>query len=335
MSEGRRWLTFAVALLISAVLLYLSLRQANLAEVWAALASARLGLVVLAGCIGVTSNLLRAMRWGVLLDIRPPNKLRILYTSTMIGYLVSNVVPARLGELARIYVLDLKERVSMSTSLATVFVERISDSLALLLLTAVLVSFIPFPPGLSAAIRLASLGLLVVMLVLVVFALRGARISAGVGRLVGRVSQPAGLRLSGMLERFMTGLSALRRPRQGAQVLGFTSLIWAVEAVVVRLVIASLDIDLPWFAPLLILVVVSLSFLIPAAPGGVGVYEYFTLLALAPFAISQTEALSIALLLHALVFVSATLQGLVSLWLEGVSFRGMSAEIELAQRKGA
>jgi uncharacterized protein (TIRG00374 family) len=101
-------------------------------------------------------------------------------------------------------------------------------------------------------------------------------------------------------------------------------LVWAIEAVSVTLVISSLGLSLPRIAAVFILVVISLSALIPTAPGAVGTYEFFTVAALAPFAVGGNRAVGLALALHAVNYVTVTLLGVLSLSAESLSWRELT-----------
>ena len=100
-----------------------------------------------------------------------------------------------------------------------------------------------------------------------------------------------------------------------------TLVIWGIEAASVGLVIRSLHLSLPWIASLSVVVVLSLSFIIPAAPGAVGTYEFFAVVALSPFAMQNSQAVGLALVLHAVMYATSTALGLVCLWAESLSLR--------------
>jgi uncharacterized protein (TIRG00374 family) len=301
--------------------LYLALRGVDVAQVWRELQSAQYAPLVLAMCVGVVSNVVRAMRWGVLLGYTPPARLRFLFTSMMIGYLANNVLPARAGELVRIYVLERKVGVSKSTSAATVVVERLTDVLVLLAMVGLLSFFLPLPAVIRSGSQIAAAVFIAMAILLLFLALRGKSLLRLAAQRVAPLSHGLGQRVQGILERFVDGLSVLRSCRQALFVLMLTLVIWGIEAVSVGLVMRSLNLSLPWIASLFVLVVLSLSFVIPAAPGAMGTYEFFVVTALTPFAVDGNQAVGLALVLHAVVYVASTAQGLICLWAESLSWR--------------
>lgn len=319
-----RWFHFWLGLLISGVLLYLALRGVNLPQIWKVLQSTNYTLLALALGVGLAGHLVRAVRWGILLEDKPQVGLRFLFTSTMIGYLANNVLPARLGELARIYVLERKTGISKSRAAATVVLERLTDVLLLLGLVGLLSFFLPLPGLVRNGTQIATIGFGTLAVVILFLAFRGKGLLRSVAQTLGVGSQGLGRKVQGSLERFLDGLSVLHSRRQAVFALLFTLLIWGLEATTVRLVMHSLNLSLPWVATLFLLVVLSLSFVIPAAPGALGIYEFFAVVALTPFAVERNLIISLALILHAAGYVMSSIVGLICLWAESMSLRELT-----------
>jgi hypothetical protein len=298
----------------------------DLAQVWRELQVAGPIPLGLAVCVGIVSNLLRAARWKAILQTEPPVRFRFFFTSMMIGYLANNLLPARLGELVRIYVLRRQAGVSKSTAAATVVLERLTDGLVLLALVMLISLLLPLPPSVRSGseIGLALFSVFAVFLLFLAF--RGENIVRLATPKI--LSLPLGLgpRLRGILERFIDGLGVFRSRKQALFTIALTLAIWAVEALLAGLVMTSLGLSLPWTASLLLVVVLSLTLVIPAAPGALGTYEFFAVMALSPFAVAKPQAVGAALVLHAVVYSTSTLLGLGSLWMESVSLRELTAK---------
>jgi uncharacterized protein (TIRG00374 family) len=303
------------------VLLWLTLRGVDAARVWQELCLGDPAVLALAVGAVVASTLVRAARWGTLLRNNPPVRLRPLYTSMMIGYLANNVLPARMGELVRIYVLGRRAGVSKSTAASTIVLERLVDALLLLAIVAALGLVVPLPAVLRHGCPVALAGLASGAAFLILLAFKGEPLARLVGRLAGSVSERVGCGLHGVLERFLLGLEVLRSPRQGLGLLCLTAVIWGLDTTAVWLVMRALHVDLPWIAAPFVLGVISLSFLLPAAPGAVGTYEFFAVVALSPFEVAEASAVGLALVLHALAYLTSTSLGLASLLAEGLSWR--------------
>src|SRR6267142_2042293 len=290
-----------LGLLLSSAFLYLALRGINPALTWQQLRSVNPALLGMAILIGSSSNLVRAVRWKVLLAYTKSISFRHLFSSMMIGYMANNVLPARMGELVRMYLLVRRAGVSKSMSAATIVLERIIDALVLLTIVAVISAFLPLTDllrrsGLIAAVTFATAGI-----VLLLLSFKGETAARQTARIVGAVSKNLACRAEQIVSRFAEGLGVLRSIRQALLVLLLTLTIWFVEAIAVTLVMRSLDLSLPWLAAVFLLVVLSLSFIIPSAPCGVGTYEFFVVAAMVPFALDGSRALGLALVLHAIM----------------------------------
>src|SRR5207249_8500195 len=111
---------------------------------------------------------LRAARWRYLLQPVQPIAVKRLFPVVVIGYMANDVLPARLGEVVRAYVLGEQEGVPKSTALATILVERMFDGISMLLFVASVGLFIPLNDRLSIVVRAATIIFIVALIVLFV-----------------------------------------------------------------------------------------------------------------------------------------------------------------------
>ena len=131
----------ALGLPLSAVLLWLAIRHADMGEVWRALSQANLGLVAcaLASMACVYSG--QAIRWRAIARTRtvPTRRFGEMVVS---GVAVNNVLPGRIGDFLRARWLQVAARIPAGRALATVFVDRAFDVFALVVLLAVSLPFV-------------------------------------------------------------------------------------------------------------------------------------------------------------------------------------------------
>src|SRR5262245_23208631 len=120
-----------VGLLLSAVFVALALRNINLAEFAAALRHAHWIWVLPAMALYFAGHVFRGLRSRLIL--KPHTDVSWIRAMNLIlaGYAANNVLPARLGELIRTYVLGRLQSMSKATALSTVFVERVFDGMAI------------------------------------------------------------------------------------------------------------------------------------------------------------------------------------------------------------
>lgn len=213
---------------------------------------------------------LRGYRWRLLLrsagtKVSQRDSTEIIF----ISWLVNCVVPAKLGDVYRAYLLRLNFMVSLSRTFGTVFIERIFDLFAIALL-GLAAGFWSFRGGLPTEVQIVfAVGLAVVLLLAIgLFTLRNF------GRQVIR-RLPWSHRLLEFYERFEEGVFAIN-PRQIPFLAVLTALIWATEALRLFLVIAALgftDVHLGISGAFFVALAASLLTAIPFTPAGLGIVE--------------------------------------------------------------
>lgn len=289
----------------------------SLTEVWREVSHANWYLLFGATVCVTLIFPLRARRWRPILDPVAPNlPFAPLWRSTAIGMMVNNVVPARAGEVARAYALTRETGVPFATGLASLAVDRLLDSVVLLGFMGLAL----FDPALRrgatalngplAAVAggggLFLLAMIAGVFTLVFFPRPLIRIFELFAR---RVSPALEQRGKDVLERFIAGLSVLRRPERFAAILGWTTAHWLLNAVGYMLAFRAFDIAVPFSAALFIIGFIALGAAVPSAPGFFGVFEYMAIQGLAIFAIPKTQATSWAIGFHILSFIPITLIG--------------------------
>jgi uncharacterized protein (TIRG00374 family) len=266
----------------------------------------------------------RARRWRYLFPpgSAPPG----LVPAVMIGYMANNVLPLRAGEVVRVYVVARRWGAAGAgstggafwTALATLIVERVLDSLAVVLMLAVLVLVVPVPGFLQVA-ALAVLAIdLVGIAVLVALVAAPARCTRLVERLAARWPRLR-QRAVGVFETFVRGLDGIRTPSHALPILVWTVIVWVIPASAAWMMLAALNLDVPWVAGWAVLAFVGLGISIPSAPGYVGVFHAAAALAVGLFGVPPAAAVGYALVFHASQIVPIVVLGWLYLLREQVT----------------
>jgi glycosyltransferase 2 family protein len=299
-------------------------RGIDLAELGRHLRSAHWGWALFATALSPLQIWVRGRRWWYLFPpgSEPPG----LTPAMMIGYMANNVLPLRAGEVVRIYIVARRWRASgpagrihpFWTTLATLVVERVLDSLVVVLILAVLVLVLPVPRFLEVA------ALVVLAIDLAGIAVLIALVAApqGCARLVVRLAgRWPGLqrRLLRGFETFVHGLDGIRTPSHVVPLVGWTVFVWLVPAMAAWTMLLAMDLPLPILAGWAVLAFVGLGISIPSAPGYVGVFHAAVVLAVGLFGVPQPAAVGYALLFHASQILPVTLLGWLYLLREHVS----------------
>ena len=264
--QPRTILSIVVPLGIIGFFLYLN--RDRLVQVPQLILKANPALALLAFVVFYLGFPLRGYRWkrllqgtGFVIDVR--NSMEILYLS----WFVNCVVPAKLGDVYRAYLLKMNSPASLSRTFGTVFIERILDIFAIAIL-GLAAGFWSFRNGLPPAIRLV----FVVGIVVVVMAAVGLFTLRNFGRrILDRL--PLQPRFIGLYERFEEGVFGGVGVRHLPILAILTGVIWMTEALRLYIVVLALgfpDVELGLSGAVFVALIGSLLTAIPLSPAGLG-----------------------------------------------------------------
>lgn len=311
MTSQRLKIQFLLGLVVSAFFLYLAFRGVQINELSRALKQANYWYLIPSVTLGLFSFVMRAHRWRFMLHpIKSSTGLNNLFASTMIGFMANNILPFRLGEIARAYSLGRLEKVSRSAAFATIILERVFDVAALVTYMALILLWFPFPPHLTWIVPFALIFFVAVLFALILLKVYGDKAARVVANCFRLLPGQIGAKLGEITFKFTHGLGMFSRPLDLLLVSVYSLLIYLVLAASNYFVMLGFGLKIPVLASLVLLVVVSLGIILPAAPGFVGTYQSFCIWSLAPFAVDKNTALSLSIVLHASQYVPVTLMGL-------------------------
>jgi hypothetical protein len=223
----------------------------------------------------------------------------------------------------------------MSTTFATIVVERVIDIFSLLVLMVLAILVYPFPEWVtrSGYIMFAgTLGLFFFMILLKRYTeptLKGLRLLAK--PLPAHWEQ----RLEATIMKFVDGIVPLRRWHDYLIVSTLSILIWACYGVSFYFSFHAFDFvstyHLPWSASLVLLVITTVSIVVPSSPGYVGTYHGLCRIALGMFGVPPSPAMAFAIAVHGITFIPVLLVGLFFARLEGVAISRMSETRSLVE----
>jgi uncharacterized protein (TIRG00374 family) len=246
---------------------------------------------------------LRAARWARLLreggaDVGWRDLLRILF----LGWFVNSLVPAKLGDLYRSYLVKRRFGISLSRTVGVVVAERLLDLIVVfgLLVVGGYVAFgrTVLPDLWIVYVTAAVLGLLIAAGLVAIYALgpRIARFFPGEVRRIGRLFR------EGVLHSFRA------LPFAGP----LTLIIWGAEAMRLMFVLWALGLDLPASGIVFVAVATSLLTTVPLTPAGFGFVEIAMVYVLTEgFGLSQSSAVAVAVLDRAVSVFSVIVIGAI------------------------
>jgi uncharacterized protein (TIRG00374 family) len=328
----RSRLRAALVLLLTVGLLAYFLRNANMASVWAETRQASGGLLLLVLCITILTYGLRAYRWQYLLAPIGATHFAAAFETTVIGFAANFLLPARAGEVLRPYLLSRRERLPATAAFATVILERVLDTVTVLLLFAVFVVFttpdtLSADPHLFAQVKTGGLlaGAAAVAGLAVFFVLAGHPERLGRAALrIERVLPPRLARLvADFVETFAQGLAVMRQPARLAVSLALSVPLWMSIAAGIWLTSRAFHMTFSYLGSFLVMTLLVVGVAVPT-PGAIGGFHAMYQIAVTKFfGVPTDRAVGAAIVLHALSFVPVTLLGLVFMAREGLSLGRM------------
>lgn len=323
---------FWLGILISVVCLYLSLKDIRFDELWRAMTQINLLWVIPGYLFFFISYFGRVFRWQLLFT---PLRIRWgeVFATLSIGYLLSTVLPARLGDFARAYLLAMHEKVATGRSLSTVVIERVSDGLSVVLFLVLLLPIIPnIPVEARTAAFFAALVGGAVLVVLFGLSWQRERALPFLRRVTARVSFLQREGLWHTLESLVDGLSILRTPRPLLGVALWSFEIWFFAAVLNWVGMLAMGLPLGLDAAALVMVITSLVVIVPSSPGYIGVFHFVTQQTLAQvYGLDPARALAYAVVIHAFINISLVVIGALFAWREGVNLSQLESASASAQ----
>ncbi|MBI3952978.1 MAG: flippase-like domain-containing protein [Chloroflexi bacterium] len=343
LTRWRLWLGLAVTALFLGLFLFFI----DLAGMARALRQANYWYMLPAVAVYFGGVAVRAVRWALVLGpVKPVSPAR-LFPVVVIGFTANNVLPARLGEFVRAYLLGQREGMSKTVALGTVAVDRLFDGLALLAFFFIAVLLIPGvhwaqDPVIINVVRITAGifgGVALFFLALVIFPRHAQRWGARVLQVMTRAilwlplgpgRRPVLMfegRIEGLVTLFLQGLEMMRSPWRVSLALALSLAIWTAEAAMFLFIALGFGIHLPFTVMLLATATSNLITTVPSSQGGVGPFEGVLVGTLALFGVASGLAGAFAVALHAALLVPVTLLGFVLLWAEHIRWRDLFAPL--------
>ncbi len=251
---------------------------------------------------------IRGWRWAILIrGTGYPLKVKDSTEMVLISWLVNCVVPAKMGDVYRGYLLRINTGVALTKTFGTVFIERIFDLIAIVVL-GLAAGFWSFRSGMSDQVRLILGFGLVVVVVLVV----GLFVVRNFGRRI-LVRLPVPQRIVAMYDLFEEGLFSVDQ-KSLVPIAFATVLIWTTEALRLYFVILAMGgTNIGVSGAFFVALIASLLTAVPFTPAGVGLVEGGMVFVLHTiYQVPQTEALAISLVDRAISVLSVIVVGSIA-----------------------
>jgi uncharacterized protein (TIRG00374 family) len=223
------WLGIAVSVFFMALLF----RKIDFNQLWSALVRVDYRYILVAIVLTFASYFLRAVRWHYLLIPEKRIPLSSLYPATIIGYMANNLLPARLGEFVRAYILAQREGLQTPAVFASLVIDRLFDGFTVILMLLFTIFTLRLPHGMNeaeTALRTGGIVTFVLYTGVVVFLFllkrQTVRTLAWTGALLKPFPQKISDRVIPLLGSFIGGIRMSSRGGHVAAVLVLSISVW-------------------------------------------------------------------------------------------------------------
>src|SRR5437016_275626 len=265
--------------------------------------------------LNLLSVLVRALAWRTVIVQafeRPWPSFMLVFSAFSVGLFANAVLPGRIGELARVAVLNrrMPQRAAWARLLGTVFAHRVFDLVAVI----VLVVYVALTTHIPSWAVTSLIAVVVVGVVLFTVAVLGARNDryAGIEDGLGAVRKVV------RLARY--GLGVMRRPASAALALLFQLLGWTCQLLAVYTAMRAFGIHQPLPAAGLVLVLMNVATIFPLWPGNVGLRQIAIALPLIHYGVHYARGIAYGIGLQAIEASVGVGFGLLFLAREGLSY---------------
>jgi uncharacterized protein (TIRG00374 family) len=327
-------LKWVLSATLGVVFFWLAFRGVDGAKLWAALKRADYTPLVPFVALAIAIQWIKSVRWAILLKPLGAASAWRVFNVSNTGWMLAVVLPFRMGEFARPYLISERGGITMTAALATVIVERVFDGLsvtAIFFLSTQLVTGYAIPKGVIAfgfvALAIFS-GALIAIVGTAIWHDKSIRFWT---RVLSFVSPKLASKLVGLLENFHAGIRAIPRRRDLALFVFYTFLYWSINIASMHILCGAFDIQLSWEGSMFMLALVCLSIMIPGGPANAGTFEAGVTTALVEvFRTDAAVGAAYALVLHASSVLVMVAFGIASMF----SRHGSLAAAALRRREG-
>lgn len=322
-------LKLVLSFLIGTLLLVGMLWYVGLNRLWTAIGQASIMWLIISALTLLPVYLLRAWRWRTLLKpVKNAVGISSTFWTTSIGFMTNTLIPIRLGEFIRAYILGEKEKVSFASGFSSIVIERTLDLLGLVTLGLVALLILPqgtgTPSWLVDSLKAVSGFVAVIIVILILGTKKENAVLGLLDRILTLLHVPS--RAKDRLIEFAKSLIAgakgvCQSPKILLTALASTWVLWLAQFLGLYLVFKAFNYPAAITTILLGAVIVYLTSILPATPGSMGTYEAYWTLTFLGLGLTQIDMLlAMGLVNHLIAFTATITLGCVGvIWL-GLSF---------------
>ncbi|MFC1484949.1 lysylphosphatidylglycerol synthase transmembrane domain-containing protein [bacterium] len=314
---------FLIGILVSLIFIMLIIKKVDLGMVFQEIKQMKVRWILYFVLLSIFNYYIKGFRWRVL-ALESDSRLETSFRFTrffVIGLMSNNILPLRMGDVLRSYVVAKRFNIKKGLVVGSVIVERIFDMLSIFLLMLLF-----FLTSSSLAVpdvmrKFASWGLIIVVLgfvcVIIISRLKDA--------IIYKIDTLHNIKILKRFTRFlhsiMEGFFVLNHNHHIIRLIFLSLLAWFIEGATYFLIGQAFGFNLGIFPYIFIMITICLGTMIPSGPGYIGVFEGACVGALLLFGIAKETATAYALVIHGLQIILITTVGIFYSFREDFSFK--------------
>ena len=328
-SNKKNTIRIGVSLAVGILLLVVLLWWTGIDQIGAAIGSASPLWLVVAALAIIPAYILRALRWKLLLaPVKKDVRISNTFWSTGIGFMVNTLIPVRLGEFVRAYILGEKEGTGFAPSFSSIVVARTLDLIGLLSIGIVTMLLVSAQAGLSSLVSDIFTAVAVLIAAILSVIIVGIKKEDLIIKWINGITSKIPLvkkytaRIADFTSSLIKGLQGLsQKPRMFAVNIALTWVLWLTQTSAIYFTFMAFNYPMPFVAAILGGVLMSVSHILPATPGYVGSYEAFWVVIFTLLGVTQANMLlAMGVISHLIGVIPIVLIGSISVVWLGVSF---------------
>ncbi|MBR4330559.1 MAG: flippase-like domain-containing protein [Candidatus Riflebacteria bacterium] len=300
--------------------LWLALRKINFQAIPEVLSEININYFLLLIISYTLEMVTRAHRW---LIIQEKEKLTFKYSffGLILTFFFNNILPARAGEFFRPYYFAKKDLADSGETLAAVVLERFFDGV--MLLTLILISFQNFTSNetLKQASIITAVFYTIVLVGILLAIFSRSLFEKITDYFYGLLPKKIGDFLSNLTHKFIDGLSTIKDFKRLVKIILSSAVCWFCSVITIWLGFKAFGLEDNLVLASFVLTVLSISSMIPASPGNIGVYEYFCVFTFNVLGHSAEKGTAFSIVMHGTQYLYILVLGIIIAIIEGIKVK--------------
>ncbi len=316
-----------IGVLVSAVLVYFALKDVHFDQFMKGYENIKIIYLVPAFFIFLTIHYFRSVRMGIILSPLEVLKQRILFPITAVGFMAIALLPMRIGEIFRPYMINNESNIPMSSAIAGVFVERVFDFIVILFTLLLVILNVDLPGWAKVSGYILLGGLIFLIGLILLFYFYTDKMISLLKPILNKLPERIHNAIEGIIEHFVRGFKIIENPSSLLYTLILTLLIWWLTGFGIYLILQFHQVHSGILSAFLVLCFTVIGISLPTAPGFLGSFQFACIKALEVFGVTESIGLSISLTYYVLGVGLNIIIGLLFLPVVKLSYADVMAKL--------